>query len=77
MPKGFYERTKRTTKKEIMDFVEFCLCDDIAEQLEKVHDSEKLAVDLYELETGKKIKLSTAKQQRGKWIMVNGTVYRT
>jgi len=77
MPKGVYERAPKTTKAEIMDFVKFCFRDDIAEQLARVHDAEKLAVDLYERETGKKIKLSTAKQQRGKWTMVNGTVYRT
>jgi len=77
MPKGVYERTHKTTKSEIMDFVKFCFREDIAKQLERVREPEKLAVDLYEQETGKHIKLSTAKQQNGKWTMINGVIYRT
>ena len=75
MPKGIYVHSKRTTKEDIKQFVIFCMRNDIAEQLAKVRMPHKLAVRLYEDETGIKIKESTAYNQRDKWYSVNGNVY--
>ena len=77
MPKGVYERTGKTSKADIKEFVIFCFREDIAKQLEKVKQPHKLAVNLFKQETGKDIKPSTAYKQNGKWIMINGDVFKS
>lgn len=76
MPKGVYERKGKTGKADIIDFVKFCFREDIAKQLELVKSPHLLAVKLYKEETGKDINSSTAYNQRDKWIMINGNIYR-
>ena len=76
MPKGIYDRSGKTLKSDIMDFVKFCFRDDIAHKLEQVDKPHILAVNLYKEETGKVIKPATAYKQRGKWQMINGTIYK-
>ena len=76
MPKGVYERTGKTTKEQIKEYVKFCFREDIANQLQQVKEPHLLAVNLYEKETGIKIKPSTAKRQTDKWIMINGEIYK-
>ena len=80
MPKGIYNRTTakpRTNKNIIRQFAEFCLRDDIATQLESIAEPWLLAIRLFKEETGINIRPQTAKNQLGKWIIVNGEVYRT
>ena len=77
MPKGVYEHSTKTTKADIMEFVKFCFREDIAKQLEKVKMPHLLAVRLDEEETGKIIKPQTAYNQRNKWIMINGNIYKS
>ena len=77
MPKGVYERTGKTTKADIMEYVKFCFRDDIAQQLARVKQPHQLAVKLFKAETGKDIKPQTAYKQRNKWTMINGNVYKT
>lgn len=80
MPKGIYNRTTakpRTNKNIIRQFAEFCLRDDIATQLESIAEPWLLAIRLFKEETGIDIRPQTAKNQLGKWIIVNGEVYRT
>jgi len=76
MPKGIYDRTGKTSKDEIKNFVKFCFREDVAEKLKGIKLAHKLAVELYFNETGKKIKPQTAYQQRNKWVIVDGNVYR-
>lgn len=76
MPKGIYERKAvKTSKEEIKEFVKFCFRDDIVNQLQQVKTPHLLAVDLYEKETGNKIKPGTAKRQANKWVIINGEIY--
>ena len=80
MPKGIYNRTTakpRTKKNIIRQYVEFCLRDDIATQLESIAEPWLLAIRLFKEETGIDIRPQTAKNQMDKWIMVNGQVYKT
>ena len=80
MPKGIYNRTTakpRTNKNIIRQFAEFCLRDDIATQLESIAEPWLLTIRLFKEETGIDIRPQTAKNQLGKWIIVNGEVYRT
>ena len=80
MPKGIYNRTTakpRTNKNIIRQYVEFCLRDDIATQLESIAEPWLLAIRLFKEETGIDIRPQTAKNQMDKWIMVNGQVYKT
>ena len=76
MPKGIYERTGKTTQEQIKEFVKFCFREDVAKQLQQVKTPHLLAVNLYEKETGIKIKPSTAKRQTDKWIMIDGEIYK-
>ena len=77
MPRGVYDRTKaKITKAEIKAFVMFCFRPDIAKQLEQVKLPHLLAVKLYKQETGKEINPKTAYQQRNKWIMVDGELFK-
>lgn len=75
MPSGIYERKGKITKQQIKDFVKFCFREDIATKLEKVKKHHLLAIQLYEQETGIKVKPQTAKKQEGKWILINGDIY--
>ena len=77
MPKGQYTRTTRLPKEDVMEFVMFCFRDDIAQQLERVKRPHLLAVNLFKAATGKDIKPSTAYNQRNKWEMVDGKLYRS
>ena len=77
MPRGVYNRTKaKITKAEIKEFVKFCFRPDIAKRLESVKLPHLLAVKLYKQETGKEINPKTAYNQRDKWTMVDGEIYR-
>ena len=79
MPKGIYNRTtakQRTNKNIIRQFAEFCLRDDIATQLQSIAEPWMLAIKLFQEETGIDIRPQTAKNQMGKWILINGEVYR-
>ena len=76
MPKGQYDRKGKTTKDDIKNFIKFCFREDIAEKLKQVKLPHKLAVELYLNETGKKIRAQTAYQQKDKWILIDGEVYR-
>ena len=79
MPKGIYNRTtakQRTNKNIIRQFAEFCLRDDIATQLQSIAEPWMLAINLFQEETGIDIRPQTAKNQMGKWILINGEVYR-
>ena len=79
MPKGIYNRTtakQRTNKNIIRQFAEFCLREDIATQLQSIAEPWMLAIKLFQEETGIDIRPQTAKNQMGKWILINGEVYR-
>ena len=80
MPKGIYNRTtakQRTNKNIIRQYAEFCLREDIAQQLESIAEPWLLAIRLFKEETGIEIRPQTAKNQMDKWIMINGQVYRS
>ncbi len=76
MPKGQYERKGRLNKEIIKKFVEFMLSESISAQMNEVEQPFRLATMLYEKETGIKISETTAKNQKGKWIFINGELYR-
>ena len=79
MPKGHYNRTtakQRTSKNDIRQFAEFCLRDDIANQLETIDSPWMLAIRLFKEESGIEIRPQTAKNQMGRWILINGEVYK-
>ena len=79
MPKGQYNRKtskQRSTKSDIRQFAEFCLREEIATQLQSIAEPWMLAIKLFQQETGIEIRPQKAKNQLGKWIMINGEVYR-
>ena len=49
-----------------------CFREDIANQLAKVFRPHQLAVELYEQETGKIVNVTTAYNQQGRWMMIDG-----
>ena len=62
----------RITKSDLKDFVRFCFEDDIAELIGNDIHSYKRASELYMERRGKYISPSTAKDQRGRWLLVDG-----
>ena len=74
-PQPGITHTAHLKKADIRAFAEFCLKDDIAQQLEKVIRPHQLAVKLYEKETVIKVPSTTAYKQRGRWTMINGELY--
>lgn len=78
MPKGVYQHKqhKRITKEELINFIKFTFREDIAAQLTGAKYPHKLAVELYEAETGLVISPQTAYRQRNKWTVVNGKIVR-
>lgn len=69
-------RFRRSTKKEIMDFVYFFLSDEIQEILKYSPHPSILAMRLYEERTGKRMNRKTAYNNFKQWkkVMVNGKV---
>lgn len=62
---------KRSTKKEIMNFVEFFLSDEVQDILKYSNHPHLLAVQLYKDKTGKIINRKTAYNNFKRWIKVN------
>ena len=78
MPKGVYQHGphERITKEELKNFIRFTFREDIAERLANAKYPHKLAVELYEEETGIIISAATAYRQRNKWAEINGKIVR-
>ncbi len=79
MPKRHYDRTAskpRTNKGVIKQYAGFCLREDIAQRLESITEPWLLAIKLFKEETGIEISVQTAKNQIGKWISINGELYK-
>ena len=78
MPKGVYQHGphERITKEELIKFIKFTFRKDIAEQLANAKYPHKLAVELYEEETGVTISAATAYRQRDKWAEINDKIVR-
>ena len=64
------------TKEELINFIRFTFREDIAAQLANAKYPHKLAVELYEAETGIVISAATAYRQRNKWTEANGKIIR-
>lgn len=62
----------RITKAELEDFVKFCFRDDIAELIGNDVHSYAIAADLYTQHTGKPFSSITSRNQKGKWILIDG-----
>ncbi len=71
-----YEMTTRATQSQVREFIEFCLRDDIENELSNERNYWKSAVELYERETGIVFSYSTARKQGNRWVKINGVIYK-